>query len=132
MKSMKRPVEWGGNASDISKEELLQHKIDVKTFLRNGVLRRLYTDFQKNDCYRLTAPGYLMYERMKNGFLLEVVITKGFNHFNVDICDATDKEEYFTYTTNKNITNNAYIKNEEIISYLKKCIIIYKNRGGFV
>ena len=128
MEYMKRPIEWGGNAKDISKESLLENEVDIMTFLKNGILRKLYSNSNDN-YYRLTAPGFLMYERKQNGFLLEIMITKYLDYFNIDICEATDKENYFIYSDNKHLLHTACIKNQEVISYLKDNIIYYKNKG---
>lgn len=131
----KRPVEWGGDSKDIPQQFMEENQIKPYAFLKAGIIRKLYyTNGVFAGLYRLTAPGFLIFERKERGFLLECVLRKETgDNFVLNICDASDKGEYYHYGECNEFLK-LQIKGDEstVLNYLSKQIIQYKNRGeGF-
>lgn len=89
-----RPPEWRGGC-DIPCAELStllgsDHRVD--TFRNAGVIRPVW----KGECcqpshYRLTAPGYLMWERKTRGVVFEFLLRRmAPDQFLLGLCDASD------------------------------------------
>lgn len=99
MTVMIRPPEWGGGV-DMSYEDLvklLENKERLLQFREEGIIRPVWTshEFEKSK-FRLTAPGYLMWERKNKGFLFEFHLRKlSGDKFELALCNASDFPENF-------------------------------------
>ncbi len=96
---MIRPPEWGGGKDMLYEEliELLECKERLLQFRKEGIIRPIWTslDFEKSK-FRLTSPGYLMWERKKKGFLFEFHLRRlSENNFELALCNATDLPQGF-------------------------------------
>lgn len=130
MQYMKHPVEWGGNAKDASPEDLnnIDKDFIIEPFLNHGILRRLYSEGSELK-YRLTAPGFLMWERKNRGFLLEILITRqSASTYAVDFCHASDITDYYIYSDK--LTDYFEGNKQSTIKSLKEELLKYKNRGS--
>lgn len=130
MQYMKHPVEWGGNAKDASLEDLrnIDRDFIIEPFLNYGILRRLYSEKQELK-YRLTAPGFLMWERKNRGFLLEILITRqSATTYSVDFCHASDITDYYIYSNE--LIDYIEDNGQNTIKTLKEELFKYKNRGN--
>lgn len=87
-----RPPEWG-NGGILKNDEFNQIADAEKRmkFLEVGILRPIYSDKGELLHYQLTAPGFLMWERIKKGPIIEILISRiGKTLYEVSICDGTD------------------------------------------
>lgn len=89
-----RPTEWGGG-KDVSYGrtlELLNGKENFSKFRSNGIIRPMWRTKDITDAlFRLTAPGYLMWERKTKGFIFEFCIRRFLNNeFELSLCEASD------------------------------------------
>lgn len=133
MSLLKRPVEWGGNAKDLPiKEAEDNYSIsDINNLRANGILRPIYENGQAS-AYRLTAPGFLMWERKERGFLLEIRIQRvDEDAYTVFFSNASDKADYYIYPRDTYCENMSG-KKEEVLMYLKREFLRYKSRGGIL
>lgn len=127
----KRPVEWGGNAKDISDNFIEENNIKINAFLDSGVLRKLFDNGQFINKYRLTAPGYLMYERAGRGFLFECILRKNENgKYSIYVCEASDREEYYIYgDSNKYFHGVFNVDYNDMLEFVEQQLLLYKNKG---
>ena len=130
MQHMKHPVEWGGNAKDASLVDLknIGKEFRIEPFLNYGILRKLYSG-KPELSYRLTAPGFLMWERKNRGFLLEILITRqSATSYSVDFCHASDITDYYIYASE--LIDDFEDNGQNVIKFLKEELLKYKNRGN--
>lgn len=95
LRKLIRPTEWGGGGNDVSYKEILRILKDETIFHKfrnNGIIRPIWTDLKiENALFRLTAPGYLMWERKKKGFIYEFQIKRIDSEIcELALCDAFD------------------------------------------
>ncbi len=130
----KRPVEWGGNASDISHDWMIDKKINVTSFLNTGIIRKLYSNGKFLNKYRLTAPGYLIFERKNRGYLLECILRREkSDNLILEICNASDREEYYLYgDCHKHFDRLVNASYDNVFKYLNNQLLLYKNRGALI
>lgn len=87
--AMGKPVEWGGKSKDLSHHEIVEilgDEAHLKKFVNNLIVRKL-----KNGDYRLTCPGYLMFERMEKGRIFEFELRRVNDEcFELLACNADD------------------------------------------
>lgn len=128
----KYPVEWGGNAQDIPQTFVDTNNVNIDIFLEQGIVRKLYNKGKFEGFYRLTAPGYLMYERKERGFLLECLLKKVKNeHYSINICEASDKDDYYIYGySEKNLNGIQNLNFSEMTQFIERQLMMYKDRGG--
>lgn len=135
IEAAKYPVEWGGRAKDLTEKELVSFdaEIDIDKFINNGIIRKLYDENGRPYSYRLTVPGYVMWQRKERGFLLEVLITRlDTENYITEICDASDKINYYLYSS-KNVEYEKCVGNYySTMDFLNDAIYSYKNRGDFL
>jgi len=94
MQALVRPPEWGGG-KELSYDSLCNLLTGERTFLQFrelGIIRPRWTDSNiKNAFFRLTAPGYLFWERKNKGFCYEFRFRRESEDvFSLGLCDATD------------------------------------------
>lgn len=111
MSVMIRPPEWGGGKDVLYKElvELLEGKKRLLRFRKEGIIRPIWTsqDLEKSK-FRLTSPGYLMWERKKKGFLFEFRMRRlSENNFELALCDATDLPQGFLFDSSVFTRSNS-------------------------
>lgn len=135
IETAKYPVEWGGKAKDLTEKELFSFdtEIEIDKFVNSGIIRKLYDENYHPYSYRLTVPGFVMWQRKERGFLLEVLITRLDNESYVtEICDASDKINYYLYN-NQNVEYGKCLRNYySTMDFLNDVIYSYKNRGDFM
>lgn len=90
-----RPTEWGGGGKDITYTEIIKLLKNENTFYKfreNGIIRPIWKDSKiENASFRITSPGYLMWERKKKGFIYEFQIKKlNSEIYELALCDAFD------------------------------------------
>lgn len=118
-----RPTEWGGGKDIPYKRllELIKDKDRFATFRNHGLFRPIWKSKNISDAlFRLTAPGFLMWERKNKGFIYEFCLRRLLDgQFELDLCDASDstinssvinKQSYpsFIYTNSKkNVINHV-------------------------
>lgn len=89
-----RPPEWGGGKDTTYSQILktLQSEQRFKKYLGAGIIRAMWNTHPYLDPqFRLTSPGYLMWERKKKGFLFEFRVRKTpEGNFTLALCDASD------------------------------------------
>lgn len=94
MENLIRPPEWGGGKdvfySDIIK--ILENEERFIKFYNYGIIRPIWkNDNIKNALFRLTAPGYLIWERKKKGFIFEFCVDRiSQESYEMTLCDGTD------------------------------------------
>lgn len=113
---MIRPPEWGGRTRELSHAELLNllgNEQEIERFLYNIIIRK--TPF---DTYRLTCPGYLIYERLTKGKVFEFELRKKpcNNFFELLACNAYDctHEHLFKNVPNAGSTLMSLLQEGEL------------------
>lgn len=100
IKNLLRPPEWnGGKYLAYGKcAELLGKKERVVQFRNQGVIRPIWKNENiENASFCLTAPGYLMWERRKKGFIFEFCVKRISEElYKIILCDASDFPEKLT------------------------------------
>jgi len=104
MIAMIRPPEWGGGKDILYSEliGLLEEEERLLRFRKEGIIRPIWTsqNIEKSK-FRLTAPGYLMWERKKKGFLFEFCSRRlSKEKFELTLCNATDFSVNFLSNAN--------------------------------
>lgn len=100
--AMKRPTEWGfGN--DLSHKEIIDilgSEKEINNFINNLIIRKL-----SNGWYRMTSPGYLIFERINKGYILEFEIQKSYNNqYLMLVCSAKDNKNEKLFSSLENST----------------------------
>lgn len=92
-----RPPEWGGG-KDVSYDEILSllgnDKKKFELFHKYGIIRLIWISPEICEAkFRLTALGYLLWERKKKGPIYEFwAIKRGENDYDLSLCAASDFE----------------------------------------
>lgn len=89
-----RPPEWGGGKDMFFGQlaQLLGGEDRLVRFRKAGIVRPVWSskNIEKSQ-FRLTSPGYLMWERKKKGFIFEFrARKKSETDFELALCDSTD------------------------------------------
>lgn len=98
VRTMVRPTEWGGGGRDLTGGDtlaILENEERLHRFRDQGIIRPLLqTANRLPGAYRLTSPGYLMWERKTLGFLFEFRLRKlSEGCIEIALCDAADLPE---------------------------------------
>lgn len=95
VKILVRPPEWGGGQELSFKalSDLLGGQARLFAFREAGVVRpRWVSPTLESSQFRLTSPGYLMWERRTKGFIFELSVRRlGSDAFCLTLCDAADR-----------------------------------------
>ena len=93
----------------------------LKQFIDNLIIRKL-----DNGNYRMTCPGYLMFERINKGYIFEFQIQKmDENKFSILACNASDvsHNEFFVEKENQTLMHlNETGTIEEIIRIINNVL----------
>jgi hypothetical protein len=94
VKVLIRPPEWGGGReiAYTTLMNILAGEENLLKFREAGIIRPCWIDFNiRNAKFRLTAPGYLMWERKSKGFCYEFRYRRETEEiFSMGLCKATD------------------------------------------
>lgn len=120
---MRHPTEWG-HGKDIAYNDIisiLDDETTLKQFIDNLIIRKL-----DNGNYRMTCPGYLMFERINKGYIFEFQIQKmDENKFSILACNASDvsHNEFFVEKENQTLMHlNETGTIEEIIRIINNVL----------
>ena len=133
MTIMIRPPEWGGGIKLSYQElsKLLEKEKRLYLFRDLGIIRSIWTLRNlKENKFCLTAPGYLMWERKKKGFLFEFRLRKlSENEYELALCNATDFPKNFLLDMEKRssipsiVVSGSREKVLDIILKMKESVI---------